>query len=143
MATDKIKVGLGTNDRGLISHELGHAYQYEQGETSLFKDNSQFGSLYDLSDETQSYNRERALNGGMEYFTNPKITWNNNDVKAFGQTMTPAAYQSLPSGPIDINSKEGKALRNQTIEAGRNGQTVMEVYKGWQKDYTKGVKKRG
>ena len=141
-ASGEVKIGLGTSDKGLVAHEMGHAYQYEKGEISLFVDNSQFGSLYDLSDETQSYNRERALNGGMEYFTNPNMKWNNSDVKTFGQSMTPAAYQSLPSGPIDINSKEGKALRNKTIEAGKNGLTVMEVYMGWQKDYAKGEKKR-
>lgn len=142
-ATGEVKVGLGTNDKGLIYHELGHAYQYETGKISLFVDNSQFGSLYDLSDETQSYNRERSINGGMEYFTNPKLKWNDSDVKTFGKTMIPPAYQSLPSGPIDINSKEGKALRNKTFEAGKKGLDVQEVYKGWQKDYQKGVKKRG
>jgi len=46
----------------------------------------------------------------------------------------------LPNGPIDINSKEGKALIQQTIEAGRAGTPVKEVYKGWQKDYLKGQK---
>jgi hypothetical protein len=142
-ATGEVKVGLDTNDKGVIYHELGHAYQYEKGEISLYVDNSQIGSLYDLSDETESYNRERAINGGVEYFTNPKYKWNDNDVKTIGKTMTPPAYQSLPSGPIDINSKEGKALRNKTIEAGKNGTDVQEVYKGWQKYYQKGVKKRG
>jgi len=141
-ATGEVKVGLGTNDKGLVYHELGHAYQYEKGKTSLYVDNSQFGSLYDLSDETESYNRERAINGSIEYFTNPKFKWNDDDVKTYGKTMTPPAYQSLPSGPIDINSKEGKALRQRTIEAGKNGTNVLEVYMGWQKDYNKGVKKR-
>lgn len=56
--------------------------------------------------------------------------------------MTPPAYQSLPSGLVDINSKEGKALRQRTIEAGRNGTNVLEVYIGWQKDYDNGAKKR-
>ncbi len=62
----------------------------------------------------------------------------NNDVRSFGNSMTPPAYQTLPNGPIDINSKEGKALRQQTIGAGRTGTPVKEVYNGWQKDYFKG-----
>ena len=136
----EVKVSLGSNDKGLVFHELGHAYQYEKGKISLFVDNSKRGVLYDLSDETESYNRERSINGGMEYFTNPKFKWNDSDVKTFGKTMIPPAYHGLPSGPIDINSIEGKTLRNRTIEAGRKGFVVQEVYKGWQKDYQKGVK---
>ncbi len=56
--------------------------------------------------------------------------------------MTPPAYQTLPSGPIDIHSKEGKALRQQTIQAGKIGTAVQEVYKGWEKDYQKGSGKK-
>jgi hypothetical protein len=140
LASGEVRIGIGTNDKGLIGHELKHAFQFEKGKTSMFADNSQFGSLYDVGDETEAYNRERSLNGGMMYFTDPKMVWKNSDVLTFGKTMTPPAYQGLPSGPIDINSKEGKALRNRTIEAGKNGQTVQEVYKGWQKDYQKGAK---
>jgi len=44
-ATGEIKVGLGTNDKGVVYHELGHAYQYETGKLSLSVDNSKYGSL--------------------------------------------------------------------------------------------------
>jgi len=97
LANDEVKVGIGTgSDAGLIGHKLKHAYQFEKGLISIVANNSNYGSLYDVGDETQSYNRERAINGGMQYFTNPSMVWNNNDVINFGKTMTPPAYQSLP-----------------------------------------------
>ena len=106
-------------------------------------DGKNLGSLYDLSDETESYNVERKLLTGREYFENPsQWIWKNEDVKKFGKTINPPAYQNLPSGPININSKEGKDLRKKTFEAGKNGTAIQEVYKGWQKDYNKGLKKR-
>lgn len=82
-SNSEIKVGIGTiAGNGVIAHELGHAYQYEKGKTSLFVDNSQFGSLYDLSDETESYNRERALSLGIIYFTQPNSIWTDNDASS-------------------------------------------------------------
>jgi RHS repeat-associated protein len=140
-ASNEVSIGVGTVNNemyGVTSHEMKHAYQFEKGKTSLVTDNSSFGSLYDVGDETEAYNRERVINTGAT--ATPKI-WTNSDVLNHGKGMIPPAYQNLPSGPIDINSKEGKALRNRTIEAGRNGQAVQEVYKGWQKDYAKGAKK--
>lgn len=142
--TDKVMIGVNTDDYGLVGHELKHGYQFEKGKISLISDNTGYGSLYDVGDETEAYNRERQFKSGRSYFENPKaFVWQDSDVLNHGKTMIPPAYQTLPSGPIDINSKEGKALRNKTIEAGKNGTAVQEVYKGWQKDYQKGVKKRG
>ncbi|KIX21483.1 hypothetical protein SY27_07185 [Flavobacterium sp. 316] len=120
----EITVSIGTNDRGQIYHEMGHAYQYDKGKVSLLVDNSGYGSLYDISDETESFNRQNS-------FTDPDFVWKDKEVRTFGKTMTPPAYESLPSGPIDINSKEGKALRNKTIEAGKKDVDVQEVYMGW------------
>uniref|UniRef100_UPI0037431792 RHS repeat domain-containing protein n=1 Tax=Chryseobacterium tagetis TaxID=2801334 RepID=UPI0037431792 len=149
LSTNEIKIGLGNNNIGLVGHELKHAYQYESGQTSLVIDNSAFGSLYDITDETESYNRERALMTGIQFFKTPNTIFqgypykmNDKNVKDFGMGMTPPAYQTLPSGPIDINSKEGKALRQQTVQNGKLGIPVKEVYKGWQKDYQKGNEKK-
>ena len=55
--------------------------------------------------------------------------------------MAPPAHQGLPSGPIDINSKAGRALREQTTSEGKAGSPVTEVYKGYQNDYKKGANK--
>jgi RHS repeat-associated protein len=150
LSTDEIKIGIGDNNIGLVGHELKHAYQYEKGQVSILVNNSGYGKLYDITDETESYNRERALGTGIQFFQTPNqvisgqvypLKMSNDDVKNFGKALTPPAYQTLPSGPIDINSKEGKALRQQTIEAGKTGLQIQEVYKGWQKDYQNGQKK--
>jgi len=148
IASGEIKIGLGDNSIGLVGHELHHAYQYENGEVSLVVDNSGYGQLYDITDETKAYNRERALVTGMQFFQNPNavvqgypLQMSDSNVRTFGNSMSPPAYQTLPSGPIDINSKAGKMLRLQTKQAGSLGVPVKEVYKGWQKDYQKGQKK--
>lgn len=67
LSTNEIKIGIGDNSIGLVGYELKHAYQYESGETSLVVDNSSYGKLYDITDETASYNRERALGGGIQF----------------------------------------------------------------------------
>ncbi|CAM3184783.1 hypothetical protein DRF59_00015 [Chryseobacterium flavum] len=68
LSTNEIKIGIGDKRIGLVGHELKHAYQYESGETSLVVDNSAYGKLYDITDETASYNRERALGTGFNSF---------------------------------------------------------------------------
>ena len=149
LASNEIKIGLGNTDIGLVGHELKHAYQYEKGQISLVADNSAYGKLYDITDEADAYNRERALATGMQFFQSPNqivqgypLQVGDNDVRNIGKGMIPPAYQTLPNSPININSKVGKALRKQTIEAGRTGQPIKEFYKGWQKDYLKGQKRK-
>lgn len=124
---------------GLIGHELNHAYQFETGKVSLRADNSGYGSLYDIGDETEAYNRERTYGTGIQFFTNPTVNkWGDNNVKEYGKTMTPPAYQTLPPGPIDINSIEGVKMRIQTSIDGMFGRPSRQVYKGWQNDYNNG-----
>ena len=136
-STEEVKITVGKGDVGLIGHELNHAYQFEKGEISIASDNSFYGSLYDVGDETSSYNVERQVNSGVV----PYKVWKNADVLNFGKTkMSPPAYQTLPTISINLRSKQGKQLRKQTIEAGKNGTPVKEVYIGWQKDYAKGAK---
>ena len=116
-------------------------------EPSLIVDNSDYGSLYDISDETEGYNFERAMTRGTKFFESPTsidsgypLKMSDSNVKSYGATMSPPAYQKLPNGPRDINSKEGKLLRQKTTQAGKLNQTISEVYKGWQADYQKGKK---
>ncbi|PUZ19146.1 hypothetical protein DCM91_20895 [Chitinophaga costaii] len=133
-----VGVAKGTNplqSAGLAAHELKHAYQYETGLVSFSVDGRTLGKLYDVSDEKAAYNRQAYLENGV-FFRSHLL--DNNGVIARGVTMTPPAYQGLPSGPIDINSKAGKALRQQTINARKAGTPVPEVYKGYQTDYKKG-----
>ena len=139
-STEEVKVTVGKGDVGLIGHELNHAYQFEKGDISIMVDNSGYGSLYDVGDETESYNVERMAKSGV---LNIQTTWKNADVLKFGKTqMSPPAYQTLPTISIKLKSKQGRALRKKTIEAGKNGTPVKEVYIGWQKDYAKGAKKK-
>lgn len=133
-----IGVAKGSNSlqsAGLAAHELKHGYQFEAGKISFVTDGSKFGKLYDVSDEKAAYNRQAYLEHGVFY---QQSLIDNKGVLARGAAMTPPGYQTLPSGPIDINSKLGKALREQTINAGKAGTPVTEVYKNYQADYKKG-----
>ena len=121
MVSGEVKIGIGNNSIGIVGHELIHAYQYEEGKVSLVVDNSGYGQLYDITDETKAYNRERALGTGIQFFQTPKIVvdgyplqMSDRDVKTFGNSMSSPAYQTLPSRSIDIKSKTGKMLRLQT-----------------------------
>jgi len=138
--TGQIDVGVAKGNNplqsvGLAAHELKHGYQFETGKVSFAVDGKSYGKLYDLSDEKAAYNRQAYLEHGVYYQQN---LIDNKGVLTRGAAMTPPAYQGLPSGPIDINSKAGKALREQSINAGKAGTPVTEVYKGWQTDYKKG-----
>lgn len=129
-STEEVKVTVGKSDIGLIGHELNHAYQFEKGDISIISDNSGYGNLYDVGDETESYNVERM---SKSVALNVHKPWKNADILSFGKTqMSPPAYQTLPTISIKLRSKQGKALRMKTIEAGRNGTPVKEVYIGWQ-----------
>jgi hypothetical protein len=136
-------IGLGDQSLGLVGHELKHAYQYENNEISFRADGQGFGSLYDVSDETSAYNRERLLATGVMFFTDSSIKWNNSNVKTFGQTMNPPAYIGLPEGPININSETGVRMRANTFFYGFSGKAFnQEIYKGWQTDYSRGINSR-
>jgi RHS repeat-associated protein len=137
--TDEVMIPISApGNTGLVGHEIDHGVQFDEGRVSLTLSNNSLGSLYDIGDETEAYNIERSLNSRFESVQNQKFHWTDNDVINFGKTMTPPAYQNLPTGPININSKEGKALRQKTIDAGRQGSAVQEFYKNWKKDYNKG-----
>ena len=92
----------------------------------------------------EAYNTERFFESGSSgsgYFLK-NLQWTDANTKEHGLTMIPPSYQDLPSKPIDINSAEGKALKRTTIEAGRLGLEIKEVYKGWEDDYAKGMRQR-
>ncbi|QJP35146.1 hypothetical protein F0365_12485 [Nonlabens sp. Ci31] len=134
---------------GTVGHELKHAYQFETGNVG-FTRNGQ-SPLYDITDETEGYNRELDLERTISQFSpvNPlspikgnKRDFTDQDIIDKGKTFTVPAYQNLPSSSISINSKTGRKLRKMAKESGLNDTPVNNVYIGWQKDYNKGVKKR-
>jgi RHS repeat-associated protein len=134
---------------GTVGHELKHAYQFETGNVG-FTRNGQ-SPLYDITDETEGYNRELDLERTISQFSpvNPlspikgnKRDFTDQDIIDKGKTFTVPAYQNLPSSSISINSKTGRKLRKMAKESGLNDTPVNNVYIGWHKDYNKGVKKR-
>jgi len=141
--TNKIVIGIGKDDvnMGQIGHELKHADQYDKGKISLLTNGSRPGQLYDIKDETAAINRERLLGTGVKFSSEAGRAFTDKDTREYGKSMTPPAYQDLPSGSIDINSSIGRALRERTINAASTGMPINEVYKGWQKDYKKGLKR--
>jgi len=133
-------IGIGDTSLGVVGHELKHAYQYEKGEISIRLDNSKEGTLYDIGDETAAYNRERLFNYGVLFFTNPKeYKWSDSDTRAFGRTIN--AYMNLQNGPVNINSKVGKQMRNNTIKAWGQRIYPTDAYKGVEMDFRKGQRK--
>lgn len=62
----------------------------------------------------------------------------NSDILNMGVSMSPPAYQGLPQVPINVN----KVMRRQVEEAGRLQQPILHIYKGADKDYQKGIKRR-
>ena len=121
----KVMIGIGDKSIGLIGHELKHAYQFEIGEISFRIDGKGFGSLYDISDETAAYNRERLLATGIQFIQSPDkivngypLKMNNDNVRSFGLQMNPPAYQTLPNGPINTNSPEGQHLQRSSFLQG-------------------------
>ena len=135
-----VMIGIGDTSLGVVGHELKHAYQYEKGEISIRLDNSKEGTLYDIGDETAAYNRERLFNYGLLFFTNPKeYKWSDSDTRAFGRTIN--AYMNLQNGPVNINSKVGKQMRNNTIKAWGQRIYPTDAYKGVEMDFRKGQRK--
>lgn len=146
----EVNVGIGdTEGPGLTAHELLHAFQFDKQQLSITLGTG-YGRLIDIQDETAGYNRERAIRRIRSYFETPNmldekfhlpLQMNDDDTRNLGAQKTPQLYQNLPVGPLDLNSPEGKQLRNETIEAGKNKVPVKEIYRGWEKDYESGQKK--
>lgn len=123
---------------GLVGHEMLHGYQFETGKVSIRQDNAGYGSLYDIGDETAAYQREHLVAGRIGSGGHINNQW----TKTFGASMTPPAYQTLPSGSIDINSPQGMHMRMQTTANGMFGRPATEAYKGWRRHYNQGAKNR-
>jgi len=136
----EVNVSLGyssdfTGIAGVVSQEILHAYQFETGKISIAADNSFYGSLYDISDETATYRREHLVAGPISSGSYINDQW----TRQFGASKTPPLYQTLPSGSIDLNSKQGLRLKLQVIRQGALRQPVTEVFKGW-KNFVKPIK---
>lgn len=138
-SNDHINIGIGSNGfpggfvkiAEIVGHEMLHAYQYEMGELSLLSDNSGYGALYDIGDETAAYNRGRLMSAGI-YSDLSK--WDNSKTRQFGASAPIPLYVGLPDGPLNFNSSLVK-LFGRTATAGILNQPTNERYKGWKKTY--------
>ncbi len=101
------------------------------------------GRLNDIGDETEAYNRQQMLTRGARFFDNPAVEqFNDSKPREQGLRMIPQAYQDLTTGPVDINSRKGRDLRQETISAGQARKRIQEVYNGWKQDYLKGEQQK-
>lgn len=140
-----IRVGRGANV-DVVSQELLHGYQFQTGKLSISYDNSAYGTLYDISDETATYRREHLVGQGVAGLqTRNNIT--NASTRAAGARQIPPLYIGLPDRPINLQSPEGVSLQvtnalikslNQQSQGGRSGSgnhpfthTPSEVFIGW------------
>jgi RHS repeat-associated protein len=108
----------------LIGHEITHGVQYDRGEISFNRNG--YGVLYDITDETNAYKNARIGVAGIGINVNIDDKWTRSENPA---------YTSLKKGPINLNSKEGKQLRESTSQEGKQGLPNSEFYHGWQIDY--------
>ena len=105
-----INIKVGRNELpGIMAHELKHAYQYETGALSFKVYDGKvidYGSLYDITDETEAYNRERIVNSGIFYYLYPDTDgeWSDDDVRRLKDGDN-ALYAKLRPGPINIDFK--------------------------------------
>jgi RHS repeat-associated protein len=122
----------------LQSHEIKHGVQFDRGEISLMANGQGAGRLTDITDEVQANNRQEGVAAGLIGYKGRTVyTDATLRLKIFTDGSQP--YQALQNGPVDINSSQGKALRQETMRAGFTGQPATEVYKGSRRDYSVGA----
>ncbi|TXF87583.1 hypothetical protein FUA23_18535 [Neolewinella aurantiaca] len=129
----RIEVGRGS-DVGVISQELLHGYQFETGQVSISYDNSSYGTLYDITDETATYKREHLVVQGVAGLQS-RESINDAYTLRLGASATPPAYQTLPRRNINISSPEGMKMMAREHMRQRTGPVrplPTEVFKGWQ-----------
>ncbi len=135
--TNEVEMSFRTKYKNeeVIGHEIQHAIEYERGQISMKRDTSKgFGTLYDISDETQAYWFARLA----WYNITANDHFNDSTVKA----DNPSMYDSVPYERQDLGSPIGKQLKRNTEKEGAEGVPNSEFYKGWQKDYNKGRRLR-
>jgi hypothetical protein len=121
----QLKFGEGSSGQEVIGHEIAHGIRYERGQTSIKADGTA-GSIHDITDETNAYKSARLskYNAVENGIVNDK--WTREQLPG---------YKLTPDGPININSKAGKSMREQTVNEAHSLLSNSEYYKGWEKDY--------
>ena len=114
--------------KGIQAHEIHHAYQFEIGALSIRIDDG-IPTLYDIFDEVESYNIDRAITFGKLYFDSPEkiiegypLRINQSQVR----NLNGGVYKSLPNAKLNLNKSTKQII--QTNNSGPNG--IVEYYKG-------------
>lgn len=129
---------LGTSSTFRLAHELKHAYQFETGKLSFNTSGKYGGALYDITDEVEAYKRSQLFGA----FSGEKINadWVYETGKKTGN------YQGLPETPRSMSTifvegfpiTYGDLLKIGVKNKGRKGETPLDIYIGWEKDYAEG-----
>ena len=118
-----IQRGRDTNhSNGLIAHELKHAYQFEKGKIS-FTPQGFAGSLTDITDEVEAYNRQSYIEKGVLH-----RNWTADDVVNFGNANGIPDYALLPRDKRSFSGRHKKRLIRDTKNAARQNQPPPEIY---------------
>lgn len=120
----------GGSDLEELVHELKHAYQFENGQISFNYETGKAGSLYDIQDEVEGYQRAKLF--GM--YPGQKID------EAFVRQQ---GYASRQPGPLDINSQDpiqkektrGDLIKSDLHERAKRGKAPDEIIINWQNYY--------
>ena len=123
-----------TNPFENLSHELNHAWQFENGDLSIRYDGSA-GLLYDIYDEVESYNVSNQIYHACLYYdhSSPKDA-NGNYYQITKKILQDPQgsyyyyYGKLPTKQRSLNKKTQKILQN------LNSNGIVEYYINWKKD---------
>ena len=128
----RIEVGVGSSI-GVVSQEMLHGYQFESGQISISYDNTSYGTLYDITDETATYKREHLVVQGVAGLQS-RESINDASTLRQGASMSPPAYQTLPRQSLNLSSPQG--VRMMIRERNRQSMSPArplptEAFKGW------------
>jgi len=115
-------------NNGIRAHEVHHAFQYEKGRLSIRTDGLS-PTLYDIYNEVESYNVERAIMMGAIFFESPNTEYDGYPLKVNSthvRKMNNGVYKDLPGKKLHLSNK--MRFKIDEINKGSNGK--VEYYKG-------------
>jgi RHS repeat-associated protein len=112
-----------------LAHELKHAYQFEIGAMSLDGDGRSGGSLYDMQDEVEAFERgtlygstQKLSDGGYSKLRNRREQSTLNTIMNKCETCT---------------TTFGDFLKAKNSDMAKQGIAPSEFYRNWKNDYKK------
>jgi hypothetical protein len=117
-----------------LPHELKHAYQFETGKLSLGYAGGG-GSLYDLQDEVEAYQRSQMFGYYSGETINGSWVVNNRGYGTLGKTQLTTGTLVMPGFPTTY----GDQIKASIYSAGKGGRPPFQVIKDWQIYYNQGA----